>query len=445
VLQQFLNHIREKQLFLGTDNILLAVSGGVDSMVMLDLFLKGGFQVGVAHCNFTLRAGESDREQELVEKVCLQHHIRVHTVRFETEEYATQNGLSIQIAARDLRYNFFHTLLQTEGYNYIATAHHAGDNLETVLFNLVRGTGIDGLCGIPIKTGNIIRPLLFATRQDILSYAQEHGLSWMEDSSNHDDHYNRNHIRNNIIPLLKRINPNLEQGFADTVRRISGSRYFSAQQIADFKAASVKETAEEMRIDRGMILKNTYPDVLLWEILKGYDFHFDQVKQMVHDHQTGKVFFSKSHQVVINRNEFIVHALQPNNIPTLTIQRTDTRVVLGNMVLMLEEKALAEHALINDKHVAQMDLTVLSFPLIWRKWKEGDHLIPLGMQGRKKVSDYLIDKKISVFEKEQVTVLESDGEVVWIVGHRISERVKITSSTTKILVITYQASGNDFE
>lgn len=437
MFQQFLNHVRDQQLCTPSDQLLLAVSGGVDSMVMLHLFLEAGYKPGVVHCNFSLRK-ESDAEEAFVANECQRRGLRFYSRRFNTADYAEEHGQSIQVAARELRYSFFEEVMANEGYNVLATAHHATDNLETVLLNLTRGTGIDGIAGIPVRNGNIIRPLLFASRDAIVKYAHANHIKWMDDSSNFTTDYSRNLIRHRVLPALKEINPGLDDTISSTIRRLRGARSFSKRSVDQFSLAAIKTDGDDIVIDHIQLLKMEFPDVLLWEVIKDYGFGFDQCEQILLPHQSGRRFSSATHELVIDRGRLIVHPLQDRRDVCVHIDRPGGVHRAEGYELAVSTKVKDESVVTADNNVAQLDLDRLSFPLTWRTWKDGDSFSPLGMTGRKKISDFLVDQKTPVHKKAAVTVVESAGEIVWVVGMRISERAKITESTREILVVTYR-------
>lgn len=408
-------------------------------MVMLHLFLDAGYKPGVVHCNFGLR-NESDEEETFVANECQRSGLRFHSCRFKTEDYAHENGYSIQVAARELRYSFFEEVMANEGYNVLATAHHATDNLETVLLNLTRGTGIDGIAGIPVRNGNIIRPLLFASRAVIEKYALANHVKWMDDSSNLTTDYSRNLIRHRVLPVLKEINPGLDDTIRLTLRRLRGARYFSKRSIDDFSTGAVRADGDDIVIDQALLLRMEFPDVLLWEIIKDFGFGFDQCEQILMKHQSGRRFSSTSHELVIDRGRLIVHALRERRELCVVIDQPKGVYAAEGLELSISVRSAGESAITPDNNIAQLDMDQLTFPLTWRTWKDGDHFTPLGMSGRKKVSDFLVDQKTPLHKKAAVSVVESGGEIVWVVGMRISDRAKITDSTRKILVMTHRPS-----
>jgi tRNA(Ile)-lysidine synthase len=442
VLEQFLNHIQRNKLCTTSDKVLLAVSGGIDSMVMLYLFAKGGFDIGVAHCNFQLRPLEANQEEKLVSETCTLKGLPFYCRRFNTKEYAAEKGLSTQLAARELRYQFFHEVAQAHGYNYIATAHQINDNIETLLINLVRGTGIDGLTGIPMINGKVIRPMLFVSRAEIQAFALKKNIQWLEDSSNLESQYHRNLIRNKVIPLLKEINPNLEAGFQNTLQRLQGIKHFSDERIRELHLNAVTETQDEIHISVSVFDEVEFPSVLLWEWIKEYGFRFDQCEIILTDHQSGKVFFSQSHQLLINRNSLIIKKREKDSVHSIDITADQRIFYNGKFEIVTSAEPIGTFDKEKNGYTAQLDLGKLKFPLLWRGWEPGDAFIPLGMIHRKKVSDFLIDLKLSRIEKEKVTVVESGGEIVWVVGYRISNTVKITPVTKEIFVMECHQSGH---
>lgn len=435
MLKQFLNHIAHYQLCKTKDKILLAVSGGVDSMVMLHLFRKAGFSIGVAHCNFRLRGKDSDDDEEFVRRATEQALVPFHVGQFETEHYAEEKGISIQMAARELRYRFFEEVCEKLSYQVVATAHHLDDSLETVLLNLVRGTGISGLTGIPVKMGIVIRPMLFATRESIQRYAIENGIAWRDDVTNATDDYQRNFVRHHVVGRLKELNPNLPGTFAESLQKIQGARI-----IFDRAMEALKRTAVERQGDRFILtieaFKNTgAANVTLWETLREFGFGFDQCVDMTRSTQAGKQFFSESHVLTVDRGVFVVEPRLRQLFPLTEIGPGAGTVEQGGVCLQLEVVDKRSFIIDPDPGVGQFDTDRITYPILWRSWKAGDAFVPLGMEQTKKVSDFLIDEKVSRPDKERTTVMESGGQIIWVVGRRISEPFKVTDNTRQVLVI----------
>lgn len=428
MLKQFLNHIEQNDLCTSDQKILVAVSGGLDSMVMLNLFKEAGYSVAVAHCNFQLRGSESDGDEAFIRQTCERLLVPIYTRRFETEKYATENGVSIQMAARELRYAWFDELLEHHAYDRLATAHHGNDAIETVLLNWVHGASLEGLSGIPVRNGQTIRPMLFSTRAVIEKYALDNQLTWREDRSNQTDDYQRNYLRHQVIPKLMELNPSLESTVQRGLRKIKDEQFFFYQQLTQWKSDHLKKEGTLIRIAKESFVNATH----LWWVIKEYGFNFDQceeVAKVLHG-QSGKRFLSPSHQLTIDRDHLILSPHEDFWVD-VTIAQGQSSACLGSWDMDIEKPVSMEP--VNDPNLALLDANKLTFPLCWRRWKPGDFFYPLGMEHKRKLSDFLIDKKVSVAEKNVVTVLESGGQVAWVVGYRIDNRFKITPQTRSAL------------
>jgi tRNA(Ile)-lysidine synthase len=428
MLQQFLNHIKNNNLCSAADRILLAVSGGLDSMVMLHLFKEAGFTVAVAHCNFQLRGAESKGDERFIEIECKKLAIPFYVTHFNTEAYAHEHGLSIQMAARELRYHWFNQVMEQNGFNYLATAHHVNDSIETALLNWVHGSSLEGFGGIPVKNGRVIRPLLFATKEQLHAYAKENTIAWREDSSNQTDDYQRNFIRHQIIPRLQEINPALEETFLTGQRKIKDELGFIDEQFKVWKSNNVVIKHDAIFIAKQGITHA----VLLWRASREFGFNFSQCEDVLRalGGQPGKKFLSATHQMVIDREHVII---SPSALvwDDVLIEKDAKQAMFGTWHVAIEEGTGVKPT--SDKSEALLDAGKLVFPLRWRLWKPGDSFYPLGMDHKKKLSDFLIDNKVSLAEKHNVSVLESDGQIVWVVGHRIDNRFRITSETRSII------------
>jgi tRNA(Ile)-lysidine synthase len=431
VLKQFQDHIARHRLCKATDKILLAVSGGLDSMVMLHLFHTVGFSISVAHCNFQLRGEESESDERFVQDWCARLKVPIYCKQFDTNNYAWENGLSIQIAARELRYAWFDELLKAEKLDRLATAHHLNDSLETVLLNLSRGTGIEGLAGIPLENKYVIRPMLFASRAEIEAYAKTEGIGWREDSSNFTDDYQRNFLRHHVIPKLKEINPSLEHTFFNTLEKVRGGVELMNEGYRQLRSRFVIQKEGKTFIGKSAFQSFQYPASVLWEMVKSFGFNLEQCEEIIQSlsGQSGKRFLAPGHQLVIDRESLIISARQ-DFWEQVEIQVAQAEAVLGPWRLEIKKSEPIPTAGLSE---AILDLDCLQFPLLWRKWKAGDSFCPLGMSHHKKISDFLIDQKISMADKDLVTVLESSGEIIWVVGHRVDNRYKITSHTKQAL------------
>ncbi len=440
--KSFENFFKRHSLFSQEDKLLLAVSGGVDSMVMLHLIKKSNLHIGIAHCNFQLRDKDSSDDELFVTNEAQRLGVECYSKKFETEIYSRENIVSIQMAARELRYAWFEELRQKGGYSLVATAHNLDDSLETVLFNLTKGTGITGLKGIPIKTGNIIRPLLFAKKHEILSYANENGIKWRADISNIDNKYARNLIRNKVIPVLKEINPKILDTFSNTTDKINAVSSIFVQWIESIKNDVVEFKGVDIFISKSKVLdwETNARELILFEIIRLYGFNYDQAKNVCDSiGETGKLFISETHHLNIDR-EFIIISKIPEINTQIIIEITDKLIELNGSKIVMEvhDKKINIEP---DAHVAYLDLDELIFPLVIRNWTEGDIFVPLGMKGEKKLSDFMIDEKIPLNLKSRVLVVTSVGNIVWIVGHRIDDRYKITENTSRTCRLKYLASS----
>jgi tRNA(Ile)-lysidine synthase len=435
VLEQFLNHIERHSLCKPADRILLAVSGGIDSMVMLHLFQQAGFTIAVAHCNFQLRGKDADGDEAFVSSTTEQLNIPCFVNRFETAQYAEVTKLSIQMAARELRYAWFEELMEKYSFNVLATAHHLNDSLETVLLNWVHGASLEGFTGIPVKHDGVIRPLQFATRGQIEQYAQQHNITWREDVSNQSDDYQRNFIRHQIIPALKEINPSLEstvqRGFAKSAAEV----HWIQEGFDDWKRKYTAITHDKVTIQKKYFTGLSHEASVLWKFTKMFGFNYDTCADVVRSlpGQSGKRFFSSSHQLVIDRDLLLItpHSMALHDI---TIGAGQSEAQLGSWRMEISRSTTFQKSAIPNQ--ATLDVAHINFPVTWRTWKAGDAFYPLGMRQRKKVSDFLIDLKLSRTDKDSVTVLESQGEIIWVAGYRIDNRFKITDHTREVVIFT---------
>jgi len=386
---------------------------------LLHLFKNTGYDVTALHVNFGLRGEESDEDESFVKARCQHWGIHCMVKPVLTKNYATSKGVSIQMAARDLRYEWFSELISATKGAVVATAHHINDSGETMLLNLVRGTGIDGLTGIPVKNNGIIRPLAFATREDISHYAAEHAITWREDESNLDDHYQRNFLRHRVMGLLKQINPSLDNTLSKNFSRLGAERELMERSLAALKENYLLDGDNNIRIPKKSIEEFIHKSGVLLRMIEPFGFNFSNAESIVTamNGQSGKMFFSNTHALVVDREDLIISSFQLPEIDFTILETTDTTFS-------------------DDPDVACLDADKIQFPLTARRWKEGDSFHPLGMKGRKKLSDFLIDEKISVIGKQSVFVMTSGEEIIWLVGMRIDDRFKITPATTRVLIVT---------
>ncbi len=438
MLTAFKNFVSQQDLFDPGDRILLAVSGGLDSMVMTAVFQEAGYSIAVAHCNFQLRGEESDGDEAFIKQYCARFKIDFYSRRFSTKNYAEETRLSVQMAARELRYNWFDELMEEKKFHWLATAHHLDDNIETVLLRWIKGANLDQLTGIPVRNGKIIRPLLFATRQEILDFAKAEKLMWREDASNATSDYQRNFVRHQVVPRLKELNPSLAQTFGNSLEKIKGAHELMKRGLGQLKDTITKNEGQQFMVDKTLLLLLEHPVFVCYEWLRPFGFEWDRCDQLISalDGAPGKKFLSNTHEAVIDR-EYIIVSPRQEWAHEILIEDGQAKAVLGPWVLTL--KTAPGNKIEASEDHGTFDAELVKYPLVWRKWRNGDSFCPLGLAHRKKLSDFLIDEKVPLNKKQTVTVIESGGEIVWVVGLRIDDRFKVTSQTTAV-VHMHQAS-----
>jgi len=429
---------------------LLAISGGVDSVVMADLFHQSAFRFDFVHCNFRLRGGDSDKDEAFVQALAQSYGVDCIVKSFDTQMYASEQKISIQMAARDLRYTWFEHILQDHQYPGIATAHHKNDVLETMVFNLAKGTGLSGLRGMRPWQGQIFRPLLFCDKQQIQEYAQQRGLKWREDSSNAEAKYQRNFIRHKVIPLLEQINPSLFQTLDSTLERLTGAEALLEAHCNEIKGRYMFRKGEHIYLQTGELAKTPGLNAIMDSILKEYGLTYAQsaaVSELLSkypvEEQVGKVFDSKTYRINLDREQIIISPRQRRDAhQDYRITEKDRTKQLDVFTLSIRLQDAGQYTIKPDAKVAALDYAKLKFPLTLRKWQQGDSFYPLGMEGRKKLSDFLIDTKVALNLKDQVYVLTSGEDIVWVVGYRIDHRYRITSKTRQVYEITQYLRTN---
>jgi tRNA(Ile)-lysidine synthase len=433
---RFIDFIQDNRLFDPHEKVLLAISGGIDSMVLMHLFEQSDYNYGVVHCNFQLRDDDSMRDELFVKEQVLQHGVSFYSTRFDTKEYALLNGISIEMAARELRYEYFEQIRAGNNYEYIATAHHQDDVLETFFLNLSRKTGIRGLSGIRGKNGRIIRPLLFACRREIEEYARLSGVESREDRTNSEVIYQRNYIRHHVIPAFTGLNPAFKGNLAETVSNLK-----EVEEVYTFFMSQAKEQVmnsfhQEWKIQIDRLMEFPFPRVLLYEILTGFGFNPKIAQQVFEGLNSlpGKQYFSKSHRLVKDRESLFITPLPQDEERVFYIEEDDIELFVP-FELSVEKADAAGFSIIKSPETACIDMEKIEFPLLIRKWKQGDYFCPLGMTGYKKLSDFLIDEKIPLHLKENTWVLCSGQDIVWVMGHRIDNRYRITQETKRAMTI----------
>ncbi len=415
--------------------VLVAVSGGVDSMVLLHLLRRSGVNVGVAHCNYQLRGEDSNLDEALVRTFCVEANVPFHSKQFNTKEISDASPSSLQMVARDLRYQFFDSCMD-EGYDLVATAHTLNDNLETVLMRLATGAGLEGLSGIPVKNETIVRPLLFAPKGVIYDYAQQLEVPFREDASNQSDDYDRNFIRNNIVPHLEELNPNLYNAVANSINYIG-----EAKEIVDEELDAIRELLEDrgdkMYISIDMISNHVAPVTLMYSIVKDFGFNSEQAEQILASvsSQPGKHFNSVEYKITRDREHWILEPIKTHEAVNVTVDSEEDLRELTNY-LQVEVGLPADMEISDNNNEAYLDLDKLQFPISLRYWEEGDRMQPLGMEGSKKISDILIDDKIPQPEKESQLVFTDNDGIQWLVGRRSADGCKIDDSTRRVLKLS---------
>ena len=433
MLTKFQHHIEQNFPQLKDKKLLLAVSGGIDSMVLLDLFYKLRFDICVVHCNFQLRGKESDADEILVREICQDSYIPYFIESFETLEFANENKLSIQLAARKLRYDWFQELLSL-GYDYVLTAHHLDDNVETFLINFTRGTGLEGLTGIPAQNGNIIRPLLPFSREEIENYAQANQIQWREDSSNASDKYFRNKLRHNIVPTLKELNTGFLDSFQNTLHHLQQSESLvnDASKLVFEKVVEEKENQLEIHLKPLLEFQNYKAYLYQW--LKEYGFSaWNDIYDLV-EAQSGKQVFSETHILLKDREKLILSERNEiNKSEVFIIESIESKVNIPLKLRFCKAVNIFETV----SNCIFVDESKIKFPLTIRKWQEGDYFYPSGMNGKKKLSKYFKDEKYSLLDKENQWLLCSEDQIIWVIGKRADNRFinrETTQNSIKIVL-----------
>jgi tRNA(Ile)-lysidine synthase len=438
MLRKFKKFIADNDLIRLSDRILLAVSGGIDSMTMTRLFIQTGYDIGIAHCNFALRSDQSDMDEELVSRFAEDHKIPFFTIRFETKAYARENGLSVQMAARELRYKWFEEIRKENCYDSIAVAHNLNDNIETLMINLIRGTGIAGLTGMKPSVNKIIRPILFATRREIENYCRKQLISFREDRTNAETKYLRNKIRHNILPLLKEINPSVEKALNDTAERLSLVNEIVNDYINRIREEVALQKNDFIKFDISLLTPYKKNKVVLYELFRPYGIGDVPINSLVHiiEGRTGSRLYTGTHRIIKNRQYLIVSAEKKADEAHWLINDQYDFERIPEIESARLCNVAEEFEIPGDKHIVCIDADKLSYPLTLRKWNAGDYFYPLGMSRKKKLSDYFVDNKYSLFDKDNALILESDGKIVCILGERIDNRFRIAIGSKNALIIT---------
>ena len=422
--------IDEKSLCKSGNKLLVAISGGADSVALFLCLKELGYYLELAHCNFNLRGAESDNDEGFVKKLADKFGVRLHLKSFDTQKYADENKVSIQMTARNLRYKWFNELLVDNNLNYIAVGHHKNDDVETFFINLTRGSGLKGLLGIKSKSNNVIRPLLCVSRLEIEAYLSAVKQSFREDSSNKAVKYLRNKIRYELIPLLTEMNPSIQETISNEIEILEGVFQVFEEQIESKRKEILKNENGIFKLKITDLQKLNPLNIYLYEFLNPYGF--SEVNQIIKalNAQSGKQFFSKTYQINIDREYILISKISKENV-SFEILENQHKICTP---FTMELTKSTDRKVAKDRVKAKLDFDKLKFPLVLRKWKKGDKFMPLGMQTFKKLSDFFIDKKYSLLAKQQQWILCSADDIIWIVGDRIDDRFKITTQTKNVYI-----------
>lgn len=433
LLNRFKENIEAQGLFTPANHLFIAFSGGVDSVALTILCQQCSYDFSLLHCNFQLRGAESERDEEFARDFAKQFNRDINIQRFNTDSYASENKISIQVAARELRYGWFKEMIAAKPGSVLLTAHHQDDNIETLLMNFFKGTGIAGLHGIAAKSDNIVRPLLFARKADLVELVQSQSMSWVEDSSNEQDKYARNYLRHQVIPLLKELYPGVENNLANNIQRFAGVEKVYQQAIEGYKKRLIKQSGAEIHLPVLLLKKFPSPETVLYEILRDYSFSPLQTAVVMEllDAESGRYVESSTHRVIRNRGWLIIAPQQSVHQQLIVIDKAGTFNTADGELTVINESAVA--TIPQSANEVLLDSASIRYPLLLRKWKQGDYFYPLGMQKKKKLGRFLIDQKVSKTDKEKVWVIEMDKKIMWVNGYRIDDRFKITAATKQAL------------
>ncbi len=437
--KDFQQFIESNNLCDPSDRILLGLSGGIDSICLFHLFRLLNFPIGVAHCNFKLRGDESDQDEIFVRDLTNKYDIPFFHKQFNTKEIATEEGISIQMTARDLRYDWFEQTRQKFDYKFIAIAHNRDDVIETFLINLARGSGIKGLTGIKVKINNIIRPLLFASRKDIVGFIHKNNYEYREDSSNQSTKYSRNLLRHEIIPLFEKINPRFRETMIENITKLKETKQVYLKSIDKVKQSILLKKNEKIYIKINELKKLNPLHSYTFELLYPFGFTNSQIDDIIEalDGISGKQFYSLTHRLIKDRDELILEEISGTHNLNYFIEFKQEIIDFPIKLKFVQIEVDDNFELSKSNHIGFFDIEKLEFPLVLRKWKTGDYFMPLGMRNLKKLSDFFIDRKFSIADKESTWILESNNKIIWIIGHQIDERFKISNVTKSVYKVEY--------
>ena len=435
VQSYFKNFFIENDIKLAEDKYLLAVSGGIDSMVLFDLFLKNNINFSVASCNFQLRGKDSDNDLKFVKNICIKNNINFYSTVLEVDKFSSMRKISTQMAARELRYDFFKKILEKYKYSYIVTAHHLDDNIETIIFNFIKSTGYKGLVGIPFNKNKILRPLINISKEEIKDYAVSNNITWRLDKSNNSNKYSRNKIRNEVIPLLKEINPSLGKSLTESLKRIQKLSYDIKFRIDLFIQKFVDFKDDYIHIKKDFIDNIEKYEILLFDFFQDYGFNYSQIESIIKSlkSKNQKKFISLNYQLIIERKSIFI-ITKDFLIKTRHESKKIENIVLPFFNLSVKKYNKSLFILNKSNNNAQLDFDKITYPIFIRNYKKGEKFLPLGMRKNKKISDFLSDKKVNyIIKLRQCVITDSTDSVLWVIGHQISNKFKVDSKTKNIL------------
>ena len=437
---RFHEHVSRNGLWKESDSLLLACSGGIDSIVLATLLHKMHQHVEILHCNFNLRGEESKRDEEFVRAFAHSMGLPCHVQSFDTKAEIKKMGKGVQEVARMLRYEWFYKVMesrqQANRKTYLLTAHHADDQVETIAMNFFRGTGIAGMHGMQVKAGSLIRPLLFANRAEIYAFAESNAIAWVDDSSNVEDNYTRNHFRHHVIPAVEKIFPEVRQNLLDNSKRFSEMEIIYKKQIEKIKSGLIVQQGQSIAIPVNKLKSVSPLDTIMFEVFRDFGFSAHQVPEIkkLFDAISGKSVSSTTHRVLRNRNWLLIDAVEEKTHDIIVIEEGVETISFNNTILQISRYE-GYRSPDDNVHHAWIDLEAIRFPLLLRPWKPGDYFYPLGMRKKKKIARFLTDLKLSLAEKEKQWVIESDKKIIWVIGRRIDDRVKINPSANSTMLI----------
>ena len=435
VQSYFKNFFIENDINLAEDKYLLAVSGGIDSMVLFDLFIKNNINFSVASCNFQLRGKDSDNDLKFVENICIKNSINLYSTVLDVDKFSTMRKISTQMAARELRYDFFKKILEKHKYSYIVTAHHLDDNIETIIFNFIKSTGYKGLVGIPFNKNKILRPLINISKEEIEDYAVSNNISWRLDKSNNSNKYSRNKIRNEVIPLLKEINPSLGKSLTESLKRIQKLSHDIKTRIDLFIQKFVDFKDDYINIKKDFIDDIEKYEILLFDFFQDYGFNYSQIENIIKSlkAKNQKKFISLNYELIIERKSIFI-ITKDFLVKTRYESKEIENIVLPFFNLNVKKYKKSLFTLNKSNNNAQLDFDKITYPICIRNYKKGEKFLPLGMRKNKKISDFLSDKKVNyIIKLRQCVITDSTDSVLWVVGHQISNKFKVDSETKNIL------------